>query len=386
MSKSKFKNENHRHSIPRASKTRKLLNNNKLIFIFFFVIAVLKAGVWVFPAIGASFRISQSPFVNPFSNPGDHYLMQTWLGSYLAHVIGINSIGGFIFLHLLFSIAAVITMFFNVKKYVHRQVQSKAYAFLAFVPGLITIFYWIGMDSLTILLLSLGIRYMNSRLTLLVLGTLSGLHHFEISSIAIISLFVYETLLQRTLKPSTRLVNVFTWLLGVFSGKLLLGFIFRANDVNIEQSRIGYGLKELSANSFVVRTYAPIVYWSMFGALWLVVFGLFRLRNRNSIAFAVALTIPCTVVLFVRDQSRVLQLTSFVLVNIAIVLNNEVLKSLSPRFTTAIIVVALLIPWIWVWQVPRSSILTFTLRYLASRYLHWDVAPVSPNITMWPFP
>jgi hypothetical protein len=277
-------------------------------------------------------------------------------------------------------------MFFNVKKYVHRQVQSKAYAFLAFVPGLITIFYWIGMDSLTILLLSLGIRYMNSRLTLLVLGTLSGLHHFEISSIAIISLFVYETLLQRTLKPSTRLVNVFTWLLGVFSGKLLLGFIFRANDVNIEQSRIGYGLKELSANSFVVRTYAPIVYWSMFGALWLVVFGLFRLRNRNSIAFAVALTIPCTVVLFVRDQSRVLQLTSFVLVNIAIVLNNEVLKSLSPRFTTAIIVVALLIPWIWVWQVPRSSILTFTLRYLASRYLHWDVAPVSPNITMWPFP
>jgi hypothetical protein len=167
---------------------------------------------------------------------------------------------------------------------------------------------------------------------------------------------------------------------------LLLGFIFRANDVNIEQSRIGYGLKELSANSFVVRTYAPIVYWSMFGALWLVVFGLFRLRNRNSIAFAVALTIPCTVVLFVRDQSRVLQLTSFVLVNIAIVLNNEVLKSLSPRFTTAIIVVALLIPWIWVWQVPRSSILTFTLRYLASRYLHWDVAPVSPNITMWPFP
>ena len=129
------------------------LSKKRNLFSVTFTIAILKSGIWVFPAIYVSFVISQQPFQQPFSNPDDQYLMTTWFASFLAYVLGIKTLASFIFVHLSFAVLSVYLLYRYVTRYVDREIQSKAILLFAILPVLSTVFYWIGMDSFTFLLM-----------------------------------------------------------------------------------------------------------------------------------------------------------------------------------------------------------------------------------------
>ena len=120
----------------------KFLSKKLNLFSITFLIAILKSGIWVFPAIYASFVISQQPFQQPFANPDDQYLMTTWFASYLAHVIGIKTLASFIVLHFCFAIFSVIFLYRYVTRFVDKEIQGKSILLFAILPALSTIFYW----------------------------------------------------------------------------------------------------------------------------------------------------------------------------------------------------------------------------------------------------
>ena len=127
----------------------KFLSKKTNLFSITFLIALLKSGIWVFPAIYASFVISQQPLKQPFSNPADQYLMTTWFSSYFAYILGIKTLASFIFLHFLFAFSAVYLLFRYIRKNVDLLEQGKSILLFAMLPAVSTIFYWVGMDSFT---------------------------------------------------------------------------------------------------------------------------------------------------------------------------------------------------------------------------------------------
>ena len=216
----------------------KFLSKKLNLFSITFLIAILKSGIWVFPAIYASFVISQQPFQQPFSNPDDQYLMTTWFASYLAHVMGIKTLASFIALHFCFAIFSVIFLYRYVTRFVDKEIQGKSILMFAILPALSTIFYWVGMDSFTFLLMTV---YLNLRLKpklTLIVGIIGGLHHFEIIFVSAFSLFVYELVRGKEFRRLKEFISSATLLIGVLFGKILLTLIFELNQVAVSKNRV----------------------------------------------------------------------------------------------------------------------------------------------------
>ncbi|HEX7988076.1 MAG TPA: hypothetical protein VF616_31510, partial [Duganella sp.] len=52
---------------------------------------LVKTGLWFMPNLDSTALIAANPFVNPFSNPDAHYLLTSWLGLYVAWLVGATS-------------------------------------------------------------------------------------------------------------------------------------------------------------------------------------------------------------------------------------------------------------------------------------------------------
>jgi hypothetical protein len=179
----------------------KFLSRKSNLFSITFFIALMKSGIWVFPAIYASFVISQQPFQQPFSNPDDQYLMTTWFASYLANILGIKTLASFIILHFIFALYSIYLLFKFIRKNVEITEQGKSLLLFAMLPVASTIFYWVGMDSFTFLIMVIFLNVRKYPLVVLLLGVIGGLHHFEILFVSSFSLLIYQFL---RIKSQTR--------------------------------------------------------------------------------------------------------------------------------------------------------------------------------------
>jgi hypothetical protein len=361
-----------------------LLKKSNLFSITFFV-ALMKSGIWVFPAIYASFVISQQPFQQPFSNPDDQYLMTTWFASYLANIIGIKTLASFIILHFIFALYSIYLLFRFIRKNVEISEQGKSLLLFAMLPAASTIFYWVGMDSFTFLIM---VTYLNVRkypLAVLLLGIIGGLHHFEILFVSSVSLLIYQFLRILPKVKSQELFSACSFVFGILIGKLLLNFIFKVQGVVVSKNRVSIGLDGLKSNLELITKYGFLIYWSMLGVIWFVLIVALVKRNRESLALLLSLLIPLVIVFFVRDSSRVIQLTSFLTIAMGLISNKNTLESISNKQIKIIFVFWLLIPWVWVWQGVFGSNILFSIKYVLSRLFVNDLAPWVGNITMWPF-
>jgi hypothetical protein len=361
-----------------------LLKKSNLFSITFFV-ALMKSGIWVFPAIYASFVISQQPFQQPFSNPDDQYLMTTWFASYLANILGIKTLASFIILHFIFALYSIYLLFRFIRKNVEISEQGKSLLLFAMLPAASTIFYWVGMDSFTFLIM---VTYLNVRkypLAVLLLGIIGGLHHFEILFVSSVSLLIYQFLRILPKVKSQELFSACSFVFGILIGKLLLNFIFKVQGVVVSKNRVSIGLDGLKSNLELITKYGFLIYWSMLGVIWFVLIVALVKRNRESLALLLSLLIPLVVVFFVRDSSRVIQLTSFLTIAMGLISNKNILESISNKQIKIIFVFWLLIPWVWVWQGVFGSNILFSIKYVLSRLFVNDLAPWVGNITMWPF-
>lgn len=363
----------------------KFLSKKVNLFYITFLIALLKSGIWVFPAIGASFVISQQPFMQPFSNPADQYLMTTWFSSYFAYILGIKTLASFIFLHFLFAVSAVYLLFKYIRKNVDLSIQGKSLLLFAMLPAVSTIFYWVGMDSFTLLIMVLFLNMRKLPYITIVIGIIGGLHHFEILFVSATSLCVFEIIRGNFKSRVKEVQSTLSFALGIFLGKMLLSFIFKANDVLISKNRVSIGVDGLKSNLDLISKFGLVIYWSMLGVIWFVLVNALVKRNRDSLALFVSLLIPVFVVFFVRDSSRVIQLTSFLTIAVGVLSNKKILEEISIKQTKIILIFWLLIPWVWVWQRVFGSNTLFTIKYVISRLFSSDLAPWTGNISMWPF-
>lgn len=355
------------------------------LFSATFFIAILKSGIWVFPAIYASFVISQQPFEQPFSNIEDQYLMTTWFASFFAYILGIKTLASFIILHFCFAVFSIIFLYRYVTKFVDREIQGKSLLLFAILPASSTIFYWVGMDSFTFLLMTM---YLNLRLKpqfALLVGIIGGLHHFEIIFVSAVSLFVYESFREMDFRKSKLFLSSVTLLAGVLAGKILLTIVFELNQVVVSKNRVSIGINGLKTNLELIEKFGFLIYYSMLGSVWIILAIAVFKRNRESAALLLAIFIPVMVVFFVRDSSRVIQLTSFLPVAIGLLSNKKVLGIISNRTIKIVFLIWLIIPWVWIWQRSFGSVTIYTLKYLHSRVFNSDLAPWLGNISMWPF-
>jgi hypothetical protein len=363
----------------------KFLSRKSNLFSITFFIALMKSGIWVFPAIYASFVISQQPFQQPFSNPDDQYLMTTWFASYLANILGIKTLASFIILHFIFALYSIYLLFRFIRRNVEITEQGKSLLLFAMLPAASTIFYWVGMDSFTFLIM---VTYLNVRkylLAVLLLGVIGGLHHFEILFVSSVSLLIYQFLRILPKVRSQELFSACSFMFGILIGKLLLNFIFKVQGVVVSKNRVSIGFDGLKSNLELITKYGFLIYWSMLGVIWFILIMALVKRNRDSLALLLSLLIPLVVVFFVRDSSRVIQLTSFLTIAIGLISNKNILESISNKQIKIIFVFWLLIPWVWVWQGVFGSNILFSIKYVLSRLFVNDLAPWVGNITMWPF-
>ena len=76
----------------------------KFISIVLFIM-LIKTGIWVNPEIARAQEIAQNPFINPFSDPNNHFLFWNWLSPFLGWLIGAKSRIPFFMLHLAFTLS-----------------------------------------------------------------------------------------------------------------------------------------------------------------------------------------------------------------------------------------------------------------------------------------
>ena len=374
-----------RGSAPSAIFQSKLLSSNNRMFTITFLLAIIKSGVWVFPAIYASFLVSQDPFSQPFSNPDDQYLMTTWFASFFANLLGIRALSDFIGLHFVFAILAILLIFRYAKSKTDKETRSRTLLLFAILPAVSTVFYWVGMDSFTMLVMAVFLNLRTRVLPALAIGLIGGLHHFEILVVSSASLLIYELFRTKSFFKEKSFRACASLILGLVSGKLLLNLMFRLNDVVVSKNRTDIGLDGVISNLELLEHYGILIYWSMLGPVWFLVAYACYKKNREVIALVISLAIPMIAVLFVRDSSRVLQLTSFLPIAVGLLSNKAILKTLTPKQLRYLWIVWILTPWVWIWQGIHGSVSLYTLKFLQSKLFGIDAIPASVNITMWPF-
>jgi hypothetical protein len=373
----------------------KILRRKSILFGVFVSISIMKAGVWVFPAIPASFRISQTPFQQAFKAENDQYLMTYWFASFIANIIGIKTLASFIFLHAFFGVLSLLILFRFIRLKVSLGHQGKALLFLAMLPTVATTFYWIGMDTFTVFIMSCMALNYKKPFMLLLFGIFGGMHHFEIMVAGTATLLFYNMILSKTyniLQTKTYLKNKdifspFIMVLGVLLGKGLLITIFKLNDITVAKDGIALGFYYFEKSArLAVSNFFPIL-WTMLGAIWIVFIISILQKTRDSVALLLSSLVPFALVFIVLDETRILQLTGFLLMLFGLITNENFLSKVSDKLIKITIFIWLFSPWIWVWQKVFGSVTTFTINYVLSRIFENDLAPwIGWKITYWPFP
>ena len=372
----------------------KVIHRKSILFSIFVFISILKSGVWVFPAISASFIISQSPFKQPFSSENDQYLMTYWFASWFANILGIKTLASFIVLHFIFGVLTLFILYRFIRTRVSPDLQGKSLILLAMLPTLSTIFYWIGMDTFIVLIMSCLALNFKKPFLLLLFGIVGGMHHFEIMIAGTATLLFYYMIKNNTfhifqIRNYLKMKDISAPVImvsGVIIGKAILVFIFIINDVAVARDGISLGFYYFEKSAkLAAANFIPIL-WSMLGAIWLFfLLALFQ-KTKESLALFICSLIPLALVFIVLDETRILQLTGFLLILFGLITNENFLVKLTDKHIKIIVILWLIVPWIWVWQKVFGSVTVFSIKYVLSRLFGNDLAPWTGSISMWPFP
>ena len=372
----------------------KIIHRKSVLFGTFIFLSVLKSGIWVFPGIYGSHRVSLSPFAQVFYSEYEQYLMTYWLASFIAHIIGIKTAASFIFFHFIFGILTLIILFRFIRMKVSHENQGKSLLLLAILPAISTVFYWIGMDTFILFIMAcLAVNY-KKPIPLLIFGVFGGMHHFEIMLAGTATLLFYNLIRSNSLNifkirkylQVSDIRSAFIMVLGVCIGKIILVSIFVINDIDVARDGIALGLYYFSKSAKLAATNFIPILWSMLGAVWIFFILALQQKSRESLALVLSSLIPLALVFIVLDETRILQLTGFLFILFGLITNENFLSKLSNKLIKIILVLWLFMPWIWVWQKVFGSVTTFSIRYALSRIFDNDLAPWGGNILQWPFP
>lgn len=349
-----------------------------------FLAMFVKTGIWHIPNLLISRRIAETPFAVQTPNPVDQYLITSWLAPFLAWLIGATGEGPFLLLHLAFSLAFM-TLFVVLAFSRLEEAQARiAMIIFAAMPVSVTAFFWLGNDSLTLLLMLAALACSPRPLAAGLAGLLLGLQHFEQALFAFSALTVASFATPRFGGPV-----VYPWraaaatVVGVMLGKLALLAIFHANGM-VVTGRSGWLLAHLNWLISIFWLRAQVIIWAVLGVGWLVAIR-YAERGRSSLPFFVCLLGLLSLLLIVADHTRVLAIVTFPLIYAFWLSDGDFLKSLSRTEAAALLMVWLLVPLAWViGGTPLWSVFPYDLVYAAHKLFGWFSLPEG-KVSEWPF-
>ena len=147
-------------------KNIKILNIKDWLIIFFSILLVIgHSGIWLIPNIKMLFKISQNLLHVPFEDPNAHYIFFNYFQPLVFWLFGGRSYWAYIiycsFITILFLLIFILwfVKYHGKEKALDEHAIFVAVAFpVFFIP-----FYWIGMDGMTLLLMSLIMISFNTR-------------------------------------------------------------------------------------------------------------------------------------------------------------------------------------------------------------------------------
>ncbi|MES2351949.1 MAG: hypothetical protein V4641_30635 [Pseudomonadota bacterium] len=350
---------------------------------------LIKTGVWFMPNLDSTALIASNPFVNPFSNPDAHYLLTSWLGLFGAWLLGATSE------QRLFCYFLVFTVLFSalfIRLLLTRLPDASARSavvLFTLLPVSGTAYYWVGIDGITLCLMTLALLQRDrSPFLLLLTGVLLGMQHFEQSLFAF-SAILAALLLARYWRAgdATRaevggysLRWVCSLLAGIILGKCVLHLLFQHFGLQLNSGRLYWMRQHLPALIGQTLLHLHLVVWSALGLGWIV---LLAWMERGKAAWPLLLALAGLLLLLPvsGDQTRVLAIITLPLLSVHWLLNPDFLDSLNRKFISGLFGLSLVLPWSWAWEgLPRWSALPFDVALLLQRF---DVWPATARI--WPF-
>jgi hypothetical protein len=345
---------------------------------------LVKTGIWVYPNPLALWAMAQNPFASPFTNPDEHYLMWSWLGPWLAWLAGATTMTKLFALYLAYS-AAFTFLFVRVAlASLPRELARTAIVLFAVLPVSTTAYFWVGQDSLTLLLIMTALAFPSAPLVTAVAGVLLGMQHFEQGFFAAAGLCAAVFLNRRQGYPLPYGLKFCLLLVGAtVTGKLALVGLFRHYDIHVNSGRM-YWLRQhlgLLLSSFFLHVQGIV--WSVLGLGWLAA-ARFADWGRRSLPFFLVLGGLCLLAAVSGDQTRVVAIVSFPLVTAYWLLNPDFLSRLGRREVALLFGLWVVMPMSWVWMgAPKWSLFSYDVAYVLHQAFGWFALP--ERLAAWPF-
>ena len=358
-------------------------SKNSHFVMVLFLLLIFKVGIWFMPNLGSSRAVSQNPFSNPFHGT-DMYIFWNWLGPFLTWALGIQSWLLFFLFHLICSFLFILVFIRLAFKSFPNTLARKTLIIFLSLPVAGTSFYWVGMDSLTLLLMILPFLFPRKVLFAVLMGILLGMQHFEQGVFAYSGLF-FAVLLSEKLGYRVKYSSRFciALLIGVIGGKFLLYSLFHFYSIDIRLDRRAWFLENLPRLIQQFGFHFQIVLWSTLGLGWLVALR-FMDWGKSALPFFIFLVALLMLLPIVEDQTRVIAIITFPLVLVFWLLNQNFIEKLSQRETSFFLLLWIVLPWTWVWGgITRVSALPFDVVCALNLVLGWFELPA--RLADWPF-
>lgn len=316
--------------------------------------------------------IAKDPYHNPFTNPYEHYLMWSWLGPFLAHLIGATNTLLFSLFYLAFSVLFTVLMVRWMFTRLPDDIARVAMLVFAAMPVSTGHFFWVFTDSLTLFLLACALYFPRHLAIVALLGVGVGMQHFEQGFFAAGAAFFALLWSERR---GVTLLYTWKWalalLLGVIAGKLVLVWIFWHLGIHVNSGRLYWllGSWRMLLSRFGASYHFGL--FSAFGAGWLVVWLFLRRRTPDVLPVGLAIIGLLLLIPISDDPTRVFANVTFVLVCVFLLANRDFLGSLTRETVGLIALFWIVTPWVFVWAgKPLGSAAFHDFAWISRHWFH----------------
>ena len=332
------------------------------------------------PNYNSSLEIIRNPFVSPDLPEQAQYVYGSWLIHFVAHLLGVDTAVKFFTLNFLFTASFIGMLYALSRKYFDDIGRNIGFGVLLLLPAVSSSLFWVGMDGLTLLLMTLSILSLLSKklVWFLVSCALLALQHFEMGSIGLGLLLI--SLVLKNCRVEAKWVTLA--LVCMVCTKVLFEYLLALNSVNY-YSRLDWVGERFQESFLMFSASFPIILWSGFGSLWLflLVSG-FTARPKAFLVVPLVLALIPVALSF--DQTRTFAILTFPLALFWLVSKQKWLVSDSSKLGARNLLVISMIPVAIVWEgVTRSTLLMFDVLLVIDRMLSLGIVPPDPSL--WPF-
>ena len=199
------------------------------------------------------------------------------------------------------------------------------------LPVSMVSFYWVGYDSLILLLFTLSVYYHKNLLVNILCAIGVGLQHFEIGMVStglLLTCKILEKLFHNKEKDiEISYLFIFTYFIGLAIGKIILYNIYAEEDLVGGRFVWAYNALLYLIYNFFFNFYN--IAWFTLGVGWLIILKFFfDYNNRYPLIISLFLLL-FTIMPLVDDHTRIYSTSSFIMIIYYVICNNDFLKTVS---------------------------------------------------------